>query len=186
MKIPLQISFRDLEPSAAIEAAIRARAGRLERFSGDIMGCRVAVEAPHRQHRTGRHYRVRIDLTVPGGEIVVGRDPPARGAHEDVYVAIRDSFQAAQRRLEDFERRRRGQVKSSERPLRGRVVRLVPEESCGFLQAQDGHEVYFHRNSVLDGYERLHVGTSVRYAEEPGDKGPHASSVAISGGHRGH
>ncbi len=179
MELPLSITFRDLQSSEAIEGKIRERADKLERFFDRITSCRVIVEAPHRRHQHGRVYHVRIHLTVPSGEIVVGRDPAENHAHEDVYVAIRDAFDAVERRLEDLARRRRGVVKSHEAPPPARVVRLFPEEDYGFLETADGREIYFHRNSVLNGgYDRLTVGTEVRFVEEPGEKGPQASTVA--------
>lgn len=116
MQIPLQITFRHLEPSDAIEADIRDKAQKLERFANDITSCRVVVEAPHKHHHKGRIYTVSIDITVPGDEIVASRHPDKQHAHEDAYVAIRDAFNAAQRQLEDYVRERRGKVKSHETP----------------------------------------------------------------------
>ncbi len=113
MVLPLQITFHGLDPSPAIEAAVREHATRLERFSCDITSCRVLVEAPHRHHQQGNLFRLRIDLTVPGREIVVGRDPAEHHAHEDPYVAIRDAFDAARRQLEDHARIQRGAVKAT-------------------------------------------------------------------------
>src|SRR5690606_13269610 len=105
MKLPLQIVFRHLDPSDAIEAKVRERAEQLERYADDIMSCRVVVEAAHKPRHRGRLYHVRVDLKVPGAEIVASREPEMDHAHEDVYVAIRDAFDAARRRLEDYERR---------------------------------------------------------------------------------
>jgi len=114
MQIPLQLVFRDIEPSAAIEARIREEVDKLEEFHKGIIGCRVIVEAPHRRHHKGKLYNVRVTLTVPGAELVVSRDPERDHAHEDVYVAIRDVFDAAQRQLQDKTQRRRGAVKFHE------------------------------------------------------------------------
>jgi len=107
MNLPLQITYRNVEPSPSIESAIRTRADKLERFHQRIMGCRVVVESPHHRHAKGNHFRVRVDLTVPGGELVAGRDPTDHTAYEDIYVAIRDAFRAAQRELQDHVARRR-------------------------------------------------------------------------------
>lgn len=112
----LQINFRDVPATDAIEAKVRERAARLERYHDHIIGCRVMIDAPHRRHHRGNLYHVSIDLTVPGGELVVTREPPEHHAHEDLYVAIRDAFDAAQRRLEDHARRQRGAVKAHEPP----------------------------------------------------------------------
>jgi len=104
MQQPLQITFRNMDASAAIEDDIRDKAGKLEQFCDQIMGCRVMVEALHRHHHKGHLYHLRIDLTVPGHEIVVSRDPAKHQAHEDPYVAVRDAFDAARRQLEDYVR----------------------------------------------------------------------------------
>jgi cold shock CspA family protein len=168
--------------SEAIELAIRERAEKLDRFSDLIMGCRVVVEARHRQHRQGRLYHLRIDLTVAGEEIIVSREPVLHHAHEDVYVTIRDAFDAARRRLEDSARRHRRQVKVHDAAPRGRIARLDSGKDCGFIETPDGREIYFHRNSLVDGdFARLEVGDLVRFHEEAGEKGPQASTVHVEG-----
>lgn len=111
MQIPLEIDFHHLEPSAAIEQAVRSKAAKLERFCPDLTGCRVTVEAPHKHHHKGNQYNVHIRLTVPGAVIPVSHDAGDEG-HEDVYVAIRDAFDAARRQLEDYVRVRRGDIKA--------------------------------------------------------------------------
>lgn len=115
MQIPLQITYRDMDPSDAVSANIREKAEKIEHFA-DITSCRVTVEAPHKHHHKGRLFAVKIDITVPGEEIVVTRSPDQHHAHEDIYVAIRDAFNAAKRQLEDYIRRRRGEVKHHEQP----------------------------------------------------------------------
>ncbi|MFI5398027.1 MAG: HPF/RaiA family ribosome-associated protein [Candidatus Binatia bacterium] len=186
MQMPLQISFRDMEPSAAVEAKIRERAARLDRYYDRLMGCRVVVEAPHRRHHQGKLFHVRVDLTVPQGELVVSREPVERHSHEDVYVAIRDAFDAAQRRLAEYARRQRGDIKAHEAPAVSRVSKLFPDEGYGFIETPDGSEIYFHRNSVLNGaFARLEIGDEVQFVEEPGEKGPQASTVRFIGKHHG-
>lgn len=116
MQLPLQITFRNLDASEAVEAKIRARADELDHHFDRITGCRVAVEAVNPRDHKGRLYRVRVDLTVPGAEIVVNHAPSEDHSHEDIYVAVRDSFDAARRRLEDYVRRRRGETKTHAAP----------------------------------------------------------------------
>jgi cold shock CspA family protein len=183
MQLPVQITFRDIPRSDAIEAAIRDKVAKLEQVYDRIMGCRVVVEAPHRHRHKGKLYHVRVDLTVPGGELVASRGPNAHHSHVDAYVAVRDAFEAARRQLEGFVRRQRRDVKTHEIPAHGRVSQLMPTEGYGRIQTIDGQEVYFHRNSVLDGFDKLEVGSEVRYAVEAGDQGPQASTVQLIGKH---
>ncbi|GIW70768.1 MAG: raiA ribosome-associated inhibitor A [Planctomycetota bacterium] len=188
MQIPLEIAFRGVEPSPAIEQKIREKAAKLERFYDRITSCRVAVELPHQQHRKGNQYRVRIELTVPGREIVVARDPAERDDHGNVYAAIQDAFDAVRRQLQDFVSARRDKAKAaaaaSEAPPHGRVTQLFAEEGYGFITTPDGHEVYFHRNAVSNGgFDRLQLGDEVRFHEEMGEQGPQASVVHPVGRH---
>jgi len=112
MQIPLEISFRNMDPSPTVEARIREKAAKLERYHDRIIACTVVVEAPHRHQHKGKLYSVHIDISVPGKDLVVDRAKPLDHSHEDVYVAVRDAFNAAARRLEDHARRMRGDVKS--------------------------------------------------------------------------
>jgi len=109
MQIPLQITIHDVEHSEALETHIRDKAKKLDEFFSHIMSCRVVVGVPHKHHTQGKQFNVRIDIGVPGSEIVVNRDHD-----EDVYVALRDAFDAAKRQLEDYARKHRGDVKTHE------------------------------------------------------------------------
>jgi ribosomal subunit interface protein len=101
MQIPLEVAFKNMEKSDAVEARIREKAQKLERFAERITSCRVVVEAPHQHQHHGHAYEVRIDIHVPGNELVVNGGGAKNPAHSDVYVAIRDAFDAAVRQLED-------------------------------------------------------------------------------------
>ena len=185
MQLPLQVTFRDMPRSDAVEAKIRERAEKLDKFYDSIMSCRVVVEAPHAHHHQGRLYHVRIDLTVPHGELVVSKDKHDDRTHEDVYVAIRDAFDAAQRQLKNYVRKQRMEVKTHEIPPHGTVVDVFPAMDYGTIHTPDGREVYFHRNSVLNqDFEDLQPGVSVRFAEEMGEQGPQASTVQVLGKHQ--
>lgn len=111
MKLPLQITLRDISHSDAVEQAIRDKAEKLDQFYPQIMSCRVTVKMPGKHKHSGRQFAVRIDITVPGNEIVVNRE-----RDEDVYVSLRDAFDAARRQLEDYNRKQRGDVKYHEPP----------------------------------------------------------------------
>ena len=182
MKIPLQVTFRGFPHSDAVEAKVREKAEKLDQIFPDIMGCRVVVESQHKHHHQGNLYHVSIDLTVPGRELAVARDPKAHQAHEDVYVAIRDAFDAARRQLESYARKLRHEIKSHEPPALGRIAELVPAEDFGRIETPDGRLVYFHRNSVLGAdFDKLEESDEVRFAEEPGEQGPQASTVHVIG-----
>ena len=116
MQSPLEISFRNMDRSDAVEARVREHAEKLEQIFDRITSCRVVVEATHRHHHKGFLCHVSIDIGVPGTMVVVDRDPGKNHAHEDVYVAVRDAFKAARRRLEDHSERRAGKVKTHEAP----------------------------------------------------------------------
>ena len=107
MTIPLQIQFQNMDASPAVEAAIEERARKLEKFADDIVSSRVTVEAPHRHQKKGKVYRVVVDIRTPGEEVVASRDPGKHHAHEDVFVAVHDAFNAVRRQLQDRIRARR-------------------------------------------------------------------------------
>jgi len=174
MQLPLQITFHGIDRSLAIETAIREKAAKLEQFHHRIMSCAVVVEVQNRHKHKGKEFVVRVDLKVPGGEIIVNHD-----RHEDVYVALRDAFAAVRRQLEDGLRRRRGDVKAHEPEFTGRVARIFPEDGCGFIETPDGRELYFAReNVVAPPFEQLAVGTEVHFLEEAVAEGLHAKRVS--------
>ena len=107
MELPVQVTFRDMPVSDAVEAACWQEAEKLERYYDRITSCRIVVAQSNHRHQKGNHYEIRVDLTVPGREIVVTREPPQHGAHEEILVAIREAFDAARRRLEDYVRKLR-------------------------------------------------------------------------------
>ncbi len=177
MQRPLQITARDFALTPASEAEIREKVAMLERFYERISGCHVIVEGTVDHHHRGGPFKVRVDMTLPGTELSVNRRD-----EDDLAIAIRSAFDAARRKLQDYARKQRRDVKTVEAPPRAHVSQLFALEGYGFLTTEDGREVYFHRNSVLnEGFDRLKVGTEVRFAEEMGDEGPQASSVAIAG-----
>ncbi|MGD1076240.1 MAG: HPF/RaiA family ribosome-associated protein [Thermodesulfovibrionales bacterium] len=177
MEIPLQITVRNLDLPEAIKADIHEKSEKLERFYDRIIRCRVVVEVPHRHRNEGILYNVHIDMTVPGAELVVRREP-----NEDLAVAVRDAFDVARRKLEDFAMRQRGDVKHAVEISLARISVLFPDEGYGFITTTDGREIYFHKNSLLNyDFQHLKKGMTVRFAEEKGEKGPQASTVTVTG-----
>ncbi len=178
MQLPLEITFRDMEPSPAIEQRIRQKASKLDRYFDRVMSCRVMVEAPHRHKHKGKLYHVRIDVTVPDGELVASRSPDEHHTHSDMNAVIRDAFDAIYKQLDGYVGRLRNEVKVHEPPPHGRVAELYADH--GTIDAADGRQIYFHRHSVVDdAFEHLKVGSEVWFAEENGDEGPQASTVHV-------
>ncbi|MBZ5608275.1 MAG: HPF/RaiA family ribosome-associated protein [Acidobacteriia bacterium] len=196
MTLPIQITFRNTEHSDRIEAKIRQEAAKLDKFYSPIMSCRVVIETPEHRRRYGGLHHVRIDLGVPGGELVVKNEPSLHSSipegedntakhlevdspHRQIDVAIRDAFRSARRQLQDYARRQRGDTKIHE-PQQAQVVELFPEKGYGFLETTDGRQIYFHKNSILHAtFGRMKVGSTVMFAEEQGEHGPQASTVRL-------
>jgi len=180
MNVPLQITFRHMKRSESVEARILERAAKLERLHDQIMTGRVVVDLPQQRQRKGKVFHVRVDITVPGRELVVNRDPLVNHAHEDIYVAIEDAFDAMERKLKEHSREVQGETRRDTGENHGTIATFFPHEGYGFIETRDGREVYFHRNSVLNnGFEKLRQGMMVRFAEEEGEKGPQASTVEV-------
>jgi ribosomal subunit interface protein len=94
-----QVLFRNIEHSDAVQEAVLKRVGKLERFSDQIHSMRVILESPHNNHHKGKVYHVGVEAQIPNHDIVVSHDQHDRHEHEDIYVAIRDAFNAVERRL---------------------------------------------------------------------------------------
>jgi cold shock CspA family protein len=187
MDVPLEIAFVDMDSSEFVENRIRERVARLETRNLRLVSCRVAIEIPHQSHRKGNLYHVRIEMGVPGKELVISRAPGDINAHNDVYVAIDDAFEAAERLLAEDGRKAKGDVKLHEGGLQGRVTRLFGEQGHGFIATTDGREIYFHRNSVVDGdFSDLEEGQTVELVLVHGESpmGPQATMVRPIGGMR--
>lgn len=183
----LKVQYLDFTESEAVTAAVEAHAEALEKSFRRVMSCHVVISRPHRKLHQGGIYHIKIRLHVPGSQIIIDKEPGLNHAHEDVYIAIRDAFLAARRRVEEFSRIKSGQIKSKNGPQHARIIRLEKDEDYGFLLSEDQREIYFHRNSFLnEDFDSLELGQEVRFSEEMGEKGPKATSVQLIGtsGHR--
>ncbi|MGZ3522258.1 MAG: HPF/RaiA family ribosome-associated protein [Vulcanimicrobiaceae bacterium] len=192
MMYPLQISYRDVSPSQALERLVREEAAKLEHFYNRIIGCHVLIE--HAHSRGGAPFQVRIALSVPGEDIFVNKMPDMRStlvgteqervhksadvdaAYKDAALAVRSAFKKATRQLQGYVRRRAGEVKRHRTERVASISRLA--EDSGFLLTPEGEEVYFARNSVIgEDFKNLEVGDRVSYTEEAGAEGTHAGTV---------
>jgi len=171
--LPLEVQANGVIVTPEANAYLHERIERLRRFYPRIISCRVVLDAPESHHRQGGPYRVGIQVEVPGADAHINRQQDG-----NLHVAIRGAFDAAQRVLQDHARKQRGEVSPTQKPTRATVARLFESAGYGFLEAEDGHGVYFHRNSVLGNrFSELRPGMNVRYAEESGVDGPQATSV---------
>ena len=175
MNFLLEIAARDFDLTEANKADIHKYAEKLDAAYDRIIRCRVVVEALRHREPKGLFYNVKVVVTLPGTELVIKRKP-----NEDFHLAVKDSFNAMRRKLEDFVVQRRGKVKHHEETPIAHISNLFPEEGYGFITSSDGREIYFHKNSVLNhDFARLEKGMEVRFSEELGEKGPQASSLTV-------
>lgn len=185
MQTPVQIDFQGMEAKQELRSAIARHIEQLEERFGRVTAGRVVLKAPGSHHRTGGLYEINVRLALPEGrEVNIGRTPKEDERYSDLAFALNDAFKRAKRQLQDQSQRMRGDVKQHEAPPMATVARLDASGEFGFLQAGDGQEIYFHRNSVPGGaFARLEVGDRVTFTEQLGDKGPQASTVKPMGKH---
>jgi ribosomal subunit interface protein len=174
MQLPLHITYRDIVPLPSVEPEVRRRAAKFDQWTSDVIACHVAFEAEGKRHRQGHSYKVKVSITVPDTEIVAG----TRQGNEDLKIALRDAFDAADRQLEDYARRRRGQTKSHPPVLHGRIVRLEAD-GTGFIANAAGDQFHFDRSHLVhEGFEALRVGQEVRFVGATSKAGPEARRIA--------
>jgi ribosomal subunit interface protein len=183
MKVPLEVSYRNVTKTEWIENILDRQLKRLERYAPDIISCRVALEKDHRHHRQGNPFYVRIEVSLPGKKRLTTTSEPIYVREESQHElgkVIRDAVGAMEKRLKKTESKKRHEVKTHSEP-RAFVVKLFTDLGYGFLKSTDtDEEIYFHQNSVLHGhFDRLALGTEVRCDVEMGDEGLQASSVQI-------
>jgi cold shock CspA family protein/ribosome-associated translation inhibitor RaiA len=187
METALEITFHNVPSTEWAEAAIREHVGKLEKIYPRMVGCRVSVEGLHKQHRTGNVYDVHIELRLPGGELVVSREPhraKEKYAEPNLRTSLRDAFAAAERQLKDYKQRQSGEVKTHEPMFQGQVSQLDPGQDHGFILTNEGTQLYFHRNAVIDAdFDKLKRGDAVHYIASDGDTGPTARKVWLGPDH---
>lgn len=173
----LRLSFHGMDPSESIRSKVREYVDKLQKRYSDITSWHVHVNGP-----TGGsgYFKVSIEARVPGAELAVGRKPGDINAHKDALVAVRDSFIAIERQLKKRRRQQYGEVKYHEGKPQGQISSIFHDQGYGFISVNDGREVYFHKNAVLEPeFEELGVGDPVELtiAAEESPRGPQATSV---------
>ncbi|HSE39243.1 MAG TPA: HPF/RaiA family ribosome-associated protein [Acidobacteriota bacterium] len=200
MQLPVQITFRNISRSREVEFRILSKVSDLEIYYPRIMGCRVVIDRPHRRHRDGNPYVIKIDITVPGKEISVNRQPSIYKERKDFHdtriskseeinleqkqmeAAINEAFNAARRMLQDHIRKQRGAIKTHEEIPHATVTKLFRRKGYGLLKTANGRQLLFEKQNVLNSdYQNLKIGTKVTYLEEETGKGPEATLIRIVG-----
>ncbi len=183
MQLPLQLSFKDIEKDPMVEGQIHDRIESLEKFCDHINSCRVVVERPQRHQSSGNPFRVRVDITIAGGHEVVAKQEAGKGdMHDPLQVVVKKVFDSAEKQVKKVTDKQHGHVKlHPQQQAMATVSKKFDEDGYGFLRTVDtGDEIYFHKNSVVNGdFDRVKVGTGVRFVFEQGDKGPQASTVEV-------
>jgi cold shock CspA family protein len=180
METPLQIDFQGLSPSPALGETIREKAAQINKRYGRITACRVVVKSPGQHHRQGL-FEVHIHMTLPGGrEVAVGKLPHADERYANALFAVKDTFKRARRQLDEKTGKMEDAPRAGPPPIlaatTGRVARLF--EDYGFVETDDGDELYFHRNAVAGkAFSQLAEGSRVSFAVEDGPQGPQAARV---------
>jgi ribosomal subunit interface protein len=182
MQIAPQIIFHDVDRSEWVENYVVERLQRLERFAQGITRCHVTLTKEQGSHNKGNRYSVMVEVRVPPQhDLAVKKQKEIRDMPTQLPAVINLAFGAIERQLKKTAARRRYDEKNHrDGQAHGMVDKLFPE-GYGFIRTvDDNREVYFHRNSVLhDDFERLTVGTEVRFSPEEGEQGPQASSVQL-------
>ena len=191
MKVPPEITYRNLEKTNAIDNLVHEKIAKLETVCDHISSCHIAIEKVHDRPRSGSPYRVRIDMTVPPGhELVAERNPAESNQYDPLEAVIRDTFNAARQQLVKLNERQhqsdahggklRAHNQEEAEETTGLITKLFKDRGYGFLKTLDGHEIYFHRNSVIHhDFDRLEIGTGVHFSFVEGEEGPQATTVKI-------
>ncbi len=182
MQQSLEISFTGVEKTPQRESLIQEKAERLEKFNEQLISCHVAVSQPHAHQDSGSGYRVLIELRVPPKDQLVAHEHSSHGEiHDTVETVIRRAFDALERQLKEHTERLRGdQRESAEEDQPGTVIVIDKKKRFGIIKTMAGRDIYFADKAVLhDNFDRIEVGTAVRYEDQPGYEGPRASTVEI-------
>lgn len=190
MERPLQIAFKNMESSKSLEAMIRGRVERLNRFHAHITGARVVVEVPHRSPDSGKQpIGITVEVDVPGHNPIVAKGKQDRREMKgDQSAIINRVFEAIERQLEQTAAIRNHDVKQhGSAGETGVVVRIFPEEDYGFVEVIGSPDLHFTRTAVAaDAFDDLETGTVVHVtrAAAEGPMGPQAVSVKLLGARR--
>jgi len=174
MKVPLELTYRDVKQTAEITAYVKNRAHKLEQYSDHIIKCKVVIESYIRK-QTQLLYNVRITLAIPHYELATHNN-----VSDNMFKSIHTAFNRVQRQLEDHHRTMEGFVKHHAEPTTGTIARLFDHDEFGFIECPDGNEYYFNRdNLVKSNFDHLEVGDNVHFIQSIGNDGQQAHHIKI-------
>ena len=187
MQITPEVIFKDVDRSPWVEEYVAERCAHLEKFSQEITRCHVTISQEAASHRKGNRYGVMVEVRLPKHhDLAVKKQKQILDMQTQLPAVINEAFGALEKQLKKTVAMRRGedQVRGgagADGQPHGMIEKLFGDQGYGFIRTvEDDRQFYFHRNSVLhDDFERLTIGTEVRFTPELGDKGPQASSVQV-------
>ena len=184
MQITPEVIFKDLDRTPWVEELIAERMAHLEKFSQEITRCHVTLSHEQGSHRKGNRYSVMVEVRLPKHDLAVKKHKQIVEMQTQLPAVINEAFGAIERQLKRTMALRRREAKVHNGQPHGMVEKVFEDDGYGFIRTvEDDRQFYFHRNSVLhDDFERLKVGTEVRFTPEQGEKGPQATSVQVVAG----
>jgi ribosomal subunit interface protein len=175
MQQPLQITFRDIEPSLAVEQKIREKVEKFDTFYNHITSCKVVVEQVQKHQHQGKLHNISIYVNVPGKELTVSKHP-----NENLYIAIQQATDNMRQQLDEYRRRLYGDTKDHGERLSGTVTRLMEDEGYGFIVDAEKNEYYFNLTHLVDiKFYQLQVGDKVRFLPAMGNEGLQARRISV-------
>ncbi|HUQ73929.1 MAG TPA: HPF/RaiA family ribosome-associated protein [Burkholderiales bacterium] len=182
MQIPPEVIFKDIDRSTWVEEYVAERLAHLEKFAQNITSCHVTLSRESSQRKANR-YTVMVEVRLPGHkDLAVKKHKEILDMQTQLPAVINAAFGALEKQLKKTQALRRHEEKVHDvgQP-HGMVEKLFDDDGYGFIRTvEDDRQFYFHRNSVLhDDFERLSIGTEVRFTPELGEKGPQATSVQV-------
>lgn len=174
----LYITFHLVDHSNALEQKIRLKAEKLLKVHSQIISCRIVVSSPHHHKHKGNLYNIRMDIKLPGEELVVNKQPGGKvRTHQDAYVAVVDAFKAARHLLQRYKEKTHGVIKHHALLLHGKIFEL--KENHGYIESPNISEVYFHEHSLAQGvrFSDLKEGDAVHFSA--GDEGERNLSASF-------
>ena len=175
MQQPLQITFRDIAHSDAVEARIRQKIEKLDHFYNRITSCKIVVGQVQKHQHQGKLHNISICLTVPGKELTVTHHP-----NENLYLAIQSAMDTLRQQLDSYRQRLYGDTKDHGEKLSGEIIRLMEDAGYGFIADAEKNEYYFNLTHLVDiKFYQLKVGDKVRFLPAIGNEGMQARRVSV-------